>query len=68
MDGCYFASDGRLMDYEDLASWLIYEINNNPNRKLWSFDDFTGGSENFINDDFYLTAKIWFENFKKHST
>lgn len=65
MDGCYICSDGRLMCYEDLICWLIFETNHNRERQYWSFDDFTGGTENFLEQEFYLKAKEWFERFKR---
>lgn len=62
----YIASDGGLMDFDSLITWLSSEVGGNLyKRRKWEFDDFTGGIDEFCDEESYLMAKKWFNNYKR---
>ena len=62
----YITSDNSIMNEDDLINWLLFNIKNNEGRQYWTFDELTGGVDEFIDKLSYEKAKTRFENITKN--
>lgn len=58
----YMASDGSIMSKIDLTDWLSIFKNIHPEFADWNFDDITGGTDSFLDNDEYCEVKVFYEN------